>query len=105
MFREDEHVFEAIKVGAHGYVLKGADSMEVKRAIHVVVEGGSVLDRAMASKKGSCPLSACGSLFAERAEHYLLVPCLVDVHLEAGALEPLRVIALPVGRADHGHRR
>ncbi len=50
MFREDDHVFEAIKVGARGYVLKDADSLEVVRAIRVVAAGGSILDPAMASK-------------------------------------------------------
>ncbi|HEY0069126.1 MAG TPA: response regulator transcription factor, partial [Chloroflexia bacterium] len=44
MFREDEHVFQAINVGARGYVLKDADSMDVTRAIRSVAAGGSVLD-------------------------------------------------------------
>src|SRR4029077_4042948 len=50
MFREDEHVFQAIKAGAHGYVLKDADSNEVTRAIRAVAAGESVLDTAMTSK-------------------------------------------------------
>jgi two-component system, NarL family, response regulator LiaR len=50
MFREDEHVFQAIKAGAHGYVLKDADSSEVTRAIRAVASGESVLDTAMTSK-------------------------------------------------------
>jgi NarL family two-component system response regulator LiaR len=50
MFREDEHVFQAIKAGAHGYVLKDADSSEVTRAIRAVAAGESVLDTAMTSK-------------------------------------------------------
>src|SRR5205814_2011301 len=33
MFREDEHVFQAIRAGAQGYVLKDADSLDVVRAI------------------------------------------------------------------------
>src|SRR6266568_4448781 len=50
MFREDEHVFQAIKAGAHGYVLKDADSNEVTKAIRAVAAGESVLDTAMTGK-------------------------------------------------------
>ena len=50
MFREDEHVFEAIRAGARGYVLKDADSNEVIRAIRTVAAGGSVIDAEMAGK-------------------------------------------------------
>ena len=50
MFREDEHVFQAIRAGASGYVLKDADSVEVVRAIRTVAAGGSILDPAMTAK-------------------------------------------------------
>lgn len=50
MFREDEHVFQAIKAGARGYVLKDADSLDVTRAIRSVAAGESVLDTAMTLK-------------------------------------------------------
>lgn len=50
MFREDEHVFDAIKAGARGYVLKDADSVEVIDAIRKVAAGGTILDPAMAGK-------------------------------------------------------
>jgi DNA-binding NarL/FixJ family response regulator len=50
MFREDEHVFHAIRAGARGYVLKDADSIEVTKAIRTVAAGGSVLDTAMTGK-------------------------------------------------------
>jgi DNA-binding NarL/FixJ family response regulator len=50
MFREDEHVFQAIKAGARGYVLKDADSVDVTKAIRTVAAGGSVLDTAMTPK-------------------------------------------------------
>ena len=50
MFREDDHVFAAIKAGARGYVLKDADSDEVIRAIRTVAGGGSVIDAAMAGR-------------------------------------------------------
>jgi two-component system, NarL family, response regulator LiaR len=50
MFREDEHVFQAINAGAQGYILKDADSNDVIKAIRAVAEGGSVLDSAMLGK-------------------------------------------------------
>jgi two-component system NarL family response regulator len=50
MFREDEHVYQAINAGARGYILKDADSVDVLKAIRTVVAGGSVLDSAMTSK-------------------------------------------------------
>lgn len=50
MYREDEHVFQAIRTGARGYVLKDADSMEVVRAIRTVAAGGSVIDAGMAGR-------------------------------------------------------
>jgi DNA-binding NarL/FixJ family response regulator len=50
MFREDEHVYQAINAGARGYVLKDADSVDVLRAIRNVADGGSVLDSAMTNK-------------------------------------------------------
>jgi DNA-binding NarL/FixJ family response regulator len=50
MFREDEHVFQAIRAGASGYVLKDADSLEVVRALRTVASGGTILDPNMAGK-------------------------------------------------------
>jgi DNA-binding NarL/FixJ family response regulator len=49
MFRENEHVFQAINAGARGYVLKDADSTDVTRALRNVAAGGSVLDTTMTS--------------------------------------------------------
>lgn len=50
MYREEEHVFEAVKSGARGYVLKDADSADVMRAIRTVAGGGSVIDGEMARR-------------------------------------------------------
>ncbi len=36
MYREDEYVFEAIKAGARGYVVKDARAREVLKAIRAV---------------------------------------------------------------------
>ncbi len=44
MYVEDEHVIEAIKAGARGYVLKSTRGGELIEMIRTVSQGGSVLD-------------------------------------------------------------
>ena len=50
MYRQDQHVFEAIKAGARAYLLKDADSDELLRAIRAVAAGEALLDSAIALK-------------------------------------------------------
>ena len=50
MYRQNQHVFEAIKAGARAYLLKDADSDELLRAIRVVATGEALLDSAIALK-------------------------------------------------------
>ncbi|MBI3960629.1 MAG: response regulator transcription factor [Chloroflexi bacterium] len=50
MYRQDEHVFEAIKAGARAYLLKEADSDELLSAIRAVAAGEALLDPAIAHK-------------------------------------------------------
>ncbi|MFC1974936.1 response regulator [Chloroflexota bacterium] len=50
MYRQDNHVFEAIKAGARAYLLKDADSDELLRAIRIVAAGEALLDSAIALK-------------------------------------------------------
>jgi DNA-binding NarL/FixJ family response regulator len=42
-FDEDEHVFEAIRAGAAGYLLKDVSPADLRRAIRVVAAGESLL--------------------------------------------------------------
>ena len=46
----DEHVFGAIRAGAKGYLLKGAPTAEIARAIRAVHGGGSHLEPRVAAK-------------------------------------------------------
>ena len=46
----DERVFGAIRAGAKGYLLKGASTEEIGRAIRAVHEGGSHLEPRVAAK-------------------------------------------------------
>ena len=50
MYREDEYVFEAIKAGARGYVVKDARAREVLKAIRAVHRGEALIDPATATK-------------------------------------------------------
>ncbi len=50
MYRQDQHVFEAIKAGARAYLLKDADSEELLQAIRAVAAGQALLDPAIARK-------------------------------------------------------
>ncbi|MDQ0914408.1 response regulator transcription factor [Paenibacillus sp. V4I5] len=62
MFRDDQSVFTAMRVGAKGYVLKDADEVELMQSIRMVGSGGAVFS----------------SDIAARMMHYFAVPKLVD---------------------------
>ena len=58
MHEDDEHVFAALRAGARGYLVKGADGDEIARAVHAVaagdaVYGGSVARRIVAFYSGA----------------------------------------------------
>jgi DNA-binding NarL/FixJ family response regulator len=42
MFEDDKSIFAAIRAGAHGYVLKGADGAETLRAIRAAAGGEAI---------------------------------------------------------------
>jgi len=48
MFEDDDSVFSAMRAGARGYLLKGADQAEVLRAIHAVASGEAIFSPAIA---------------------------------------------------------
>jgi two-component system NarL family response regulator len=47
---EEDDLYEAIKAGANGYLLKDISAEEVAGAIHAVVRGHSLISPSMASK-------------------------------------------------------
>jgi len=49
-FDNDEYVFDALRAGASGYLLKNADPDYLAAAIRVVHAGGSILDPAITGK-------------------------------------------------------
>lgn len=50
MLEDDDSVFAAMRVGARGYVLKGADKAEMLRAIHSVAQGEALFGPAIAKR-------------------------------------------------------
>lgn len=50
MFEDDESVFAAMRAGARGYVLKGADQEEMLRAIHSAARGEALFGPAIAAR-------------------------------------------------------
>lgn len=50
MYEDDDSVFAAVRAGALGYVLKGADKDEIKRAIEAVARGEAIFGSGVARK-------------------------------------------------------
>src|SRR5579883_620328 len=50
MFDDDDSVFAAMRAGARGYILKGAEGDETVRAIHVVSSGEAIFSPAIAQR-------------------------------------------------------
>ncbi len=50
MYRRDEYIFEAIKAGANGYLLKEVELSELVRAVRAVAQGEAVIDAAIAGR-------------------------------------------------------
>jgi DNA-binding NarL/FixJ family response regulator len=82
---EEDDLYEAIKAGANGYLLKEISGDEIAVAIHAVVQGQSLISPSMASKL----LSEFNSLARQAAEKEEL-PAPV---LTARELEVLKLVA------------
>jgi DNA-binding NarL/FixJ family response regulator len=50
MYRQDNYVFEAIKAGARGYLLKDTDWQDLLEAIRAVQRGEALINAAMAAR-------------------------------------------------------
>ena len=67
MYDDDESVFAAMRVGARGYLLKGANQDDIARAVAAVAAGDMVLGPAVARRvaahfaQGPAPAAAPGS--------------------------------------------
>jgi len=50
MFEDDDSVFAAMRAGARGYLLKGADQVEIARALTVVSHGEAIFSPTIANR-------------------------------------------------------
>ncbi len=50
MFQNDDSIFAAMRAGARGYLLKGADQDEMLRAIRAVASGEAIFSRTIAQR-------------------------------------------------------
>jgi len=50
MYREDRYVFEAVKAGAQGYLLKDIDERELVEAVQRVARGEALIDPGLAAR-------------------------------------------------------
>jgi DNA-binding NarL/FixJ family response regulator len=73
MLEDDESVFQAMRAGARGYVLKGADQDEIERAVAAVSRGEAIFGPALARRiadffAAGSPSSAAAVAFPELSE-------------------------------------
>lgn len=50
MYRQDQYIFDAIRVGARGYLLKNADTQELIEGVQHVHRGGALIDSHLAAR-------------------------------------------------------
>ena len=85
-FDDDEYVFNALKYGASGYLLKGVSVPELTRAIRTVVSGGAMINPDIATKvvrlfsrmaQSSLPVETGGAGTEELTRTERNIACLV----------------------------
>ena len=92
-FDDDEWLFDAIRSGASGYLLKDRPRGELISAIKGTVSGGSYVDPAVAGKL----LNNVAQSIPQRAPN-------IDTSLSDRELEVLRLLAMGLSNADISRR-
>ena len=87
-FDDDEYVYNALKYGASGYLLKGVSVTELSNAIRTVVSGGAMINPNIVTK--------VVKLFSAMAQHNLAVQ--VEENGESQLTRTERNIVCQVGR-------
>jgi DNA-binding NarL/FixJ family response regulator len=83
MFEDDDSVFAALRAGARGYLLKGADKQEMLLAIRAVAGGEAILGPAIARR---LMRYFAAPTTATQAQHSQVFPDLTDREREILAL-------------------
>jgi len=91
-FDDDEYVFEGLKAGARGYMLKDVGSDEIAAAVRVVAAGGALMQPSIARKV----MAEFGRMAGTRAEP---VPPTLSAPDQSTLPEPLTERELDVLRA------
>ncbi|HSN73757.1 MAG TPA: response regulator transcription factor, partial [Anaerolineae bacterium] len=84
-FDDDEYVFEGLRAGAAGYLLKDVSIQELADAIHAVMAGGVLIEPSVARK--------VVAEFARLAAPAPRTPQILDEPLSERELEILRLLA------------
>jgi DNA-binding NarL/FixJ family response regulator len=92
MFEDDDSVFAAMRAGARGYLLKGADQDEIVRAIRAVAAGEAIFGPEIAARVISHFASGSGSTTSA-------FPALTDREREV-----LEMVAAGKGNATIAHQ-
>jgi DNA-binding NarL/FixJ family response regulator len=92
-YDDDEWVFDAIRAGASGYLLKDTPREEVIKAVNGTVSGRSYVDPEVA-----------GKLLGQVAGRRVLPPTLITDKLTEREVEVLRLLARGMSNADISER-
>ena len=103
-FEVDEYVFEALRAGAAGFLLKEADPGEIVRAVRVVAEGESLLSPSVTRRvvetfaAGAGPTGPAVSGLDELTEREAQIVALVGTGLSNGEIAERLVISPATAR-------